>query len=336
MKFLPLLISVILTVGVAVAMTPEARQSFEAFERRAESGDAEAQFRLSAILEKGYDSIPADTARSLRLLRLSASQGYAPAQNYLGFLYSRGELLTANRDSALYWIRRAADGGDAKAAHNLAYMILNGDRLTGEQDDTLALVYLERATEAGLPQSMTMLARIYEEGRLVEADTLRAVDLYERAIGKGFGDAQVRLLNLKGPEWKYLSSEQSLAEALRYWAMGAYTISTELAEQVGPADTQTARAYALLGHAYSRGLGVPYDHKRANEYFARAALMGNPAARFIIAETLEIFPDALSYLFPAHSLPAAMTPAALRATAAAAGITTAEQAVAAITAPLHN
>ena len=325
---------------MAVAMTPEARRSFEAFERRAESGDAEAQFRLAAILEKGYDTIPADTARSLRLLRSSATRGYAPAQNYLGFLYSRGELLAANRDSAMYWIRRAADGGDAKAAHNLAYMILEGDvsdRLDGSDgsDRAIALAYLERAAEAGLPQSLTMLAEIYEQGRLVEADTLRAVALYEQAIGKGFGDAQVRLLNLMGPEWKYLSSEQSLAEALRYWAMGAYTIATELAAQVGPADVQTARAYALLGHAYSRGMGVPYDHRRANEYFARAALMGNAAARFIIAETLEIFPDALTYLFPSHTLPASMTPAALRAAAAAAGITTAEQAVAAITAPLQ-
>ena len=51
------------------AMTPEARRSFEAFESRAENGDPEAQYRLSAILERGFDTIPADSVRSLSLLR---------------------------------------------------------------------------------------------------------------------------------------------------------------------------------------------------------------------------------------------------------------------------
>ena len=47
------------------AMTPEMRRSYEAFEQRAESGDAEALYRLALILEKGYDTIPADTLRAI-------------------------------------------------------------------------------------------------------------------------------------------------------------------------------------------------------------------------------------------------------------------------------
>lgn len=313
-----------------LAMTPEARRSFEAFEQRAESGDPEAMYRLSAILEKGFDSIPADTARSLSMLRRSAAAGYAPAQNYLGFLFEKGDILPANADSARYYVRRAADQGDAIAAHNLAFMLLNHD--DDPANDSTALVYLQQGVEAGLPQSITLLADLEAEGRLIPADTLKAIGLYERAIAKGFGDAEVRLLNMMGPHWQAFNSHDALKQAVRYWSMGAPTIAVELLHLVGPMERETPRAYALLGHAYSRGQGAPYDHHRANEYFARAALLGNPSAQFILAETLEIFPDALRDLLP--DLPVSMTPDALRRAAADAGISTAEEATAALLAPI--
>lgn len=325
----------VLMSSPAAGMSPEARKSFQSFERKAEQGDPEAQYRLSAILERGFDSIPADTLRSLRLLRSSAQSGFAPAQNYLGYLYGRGDIIEANPDSARYWIRRAADGGDAKAAYNLAYIMLEDENREFADSASSVLKYLNLAANAGLPQAMTKLADIYAEGTIVAPDTLKAISLYEKSISVGFSDAQLRLLNMMGPMWRKLSSEESLKTALRYWRMGAYTIGTELALQVGPADPETARAYALLGHAYSHGKGVPYDHQRANEYFARAALLGNPSAQFILAETLEIFPDAISSILPElaekEDTLFSFTPEDLRRAAANAGITTAEEAAKAIT-----
>lgn len=317
----------ILFLGICVlakSMTPEARRSFEAFEQKALDGDAEALYRLSAILEKGYDSIPADTVRSLLLLRRSADAGYAPALNYLGYLYQNGEILKQNADSALYFIRRAADAGDARAAHNYAFLILNPENEADLTADSLALKYLEIAADAGLPQSQTLLADLYAEGRLLPADTVKAVELYEKAIDKGFHDAELRLLNLKGPQWQNLESGDALDKAIYYWNLGAPTIAVELLHLIGPMESETARAYALLGHAYSRGQGAPYDHHKANEYFARAAILGNPSAQFILAETLEIFPDALNDLMP--DLPESLSPEILRQSAAKAGIHTAQQA----------
>lgn len=330
-----------LSVMALRAMTPEARRSYEAFERKAESGDPEAMYRLSALLERGFDTIPADTARSVSLLKRSARAGYAPAMNYLGFLYqtgfpaNSGRFLAENRDSALIWMRGAADLGDAKAAHNLAYLILSS---SGDNDscsaaqDSLAADYLGRAADAGLPQSMTLLADLYARGRAVPCDTARAVALYEKAISRGFPDAETRLVNMMASRWSRYASSVSLSEALRYWNLGAYAAAVSLLRQIGPSEPQTARAYALLGHAASRGLGMPYDHRLANEYFARAAILGDPSAQFILAETLEIFPDALNDLFP--ELPDSLTPSALRASAARAGITSAEAAVTALLLPV--
>lgn len=322
---------------VALAMTPEARQSFLSFERRAEGGDAEAQYRLSGILERGYDSIAPDSARALSLLRRSAGAGYAPAMNYLGFLFQNGyvtpsdTLLHADADSVVYWLSHAADAGEPRAAHNLAFLLLS-DNPPVSADTLSPLCLLNRAVEAGLPQSLTLLADVTAKGRFEAPDTARAVKLYEKAIAAGFHDAEIRLLNMMGPCWRLYDSRASLSEALRYISLGANTIAVQLLLQVGPADPETARAYALLGNAYSLGRGAPYDHRRANEYFARAAILGDPAASFILAETLEIFPDALTDLLP--ELPESLSPESLRAVAARAGIHTAEQASRSLVSPL--
>ncbi|MBD5194436.1 MAG: sel1 repeat family protein [Bacteroidales bacterium] len=283
--------------------------SLSALERKAEEGDPEALYRLATLYESGYDSILPDTARSISLLRRAAELDYAPAQNYLGFLYGRGELMPANKDSARYWIGRAADLGDLKAANNLGFMLLEE---YNDSTDSLAAMYLSRAAEGGLPVAISTLGSLYAEGRGVPRDTLKAVELFEKAIETGFKDAQLRLLNLKGKEWMSLPPESRYQTALRYMRLGSPLIAVQLlsglddlsylnpTQKEATSETehldreQLASVFALLGQAFSHGAGVGYDHAKANKYFATAALLGNPAAAFVFAETLEIFPDILS------------------------------------------
>ncbi len=59
------------------AMSPEARRSFAEFEKRVEAEDPEALYRMSVILEQGYDSIPRDSIRSISLLIKSAEKDLA-------------------------------------------------------------------------------------------------------------------------------------------------------------------------------------------------------------------------------------------------------------------
>lgn len=341
MKLLPTIL--LLAVAIMAGFSQSDRErSLREFTHRAESGDPEAMYRMSMLLEKGFDSLPADSVRAMDYLRRAAAADYPQAANYLGYLYQIGMNVPENPDSAAYWIVRAEKAGSTLAAHNLAFMLLRGPSadvsrimtLLGcraEKSDSVAIEYLLRAAGAGQPQSLTLLADLYAEGEKLTPDTTKAIDLYEKAILKKFPDAQYRLRDLMQSEWSLYDSATSLREAVRYWNMGAPAIAVDFLRQIGPESAETAHAYALLGYAYSRGYGVPYDHDLANQYFARAALLGNPSAQFVLAETLEIFPDALVGFMTA--LPDSFTPESLRRSATKAGITNPAQALQRLLAP---
>lgn len=353
--------TVLMLLAVMVATmfgaTPEGRRAFRQFERRAENGDAEAQYRLATILETGWDSVPADSVRALELMQRSARNGFPPAMNYLGYLYGKGykvgdrELITVDRDSSVMWLRRSADAGDPRAVSNLAYLLLNDTvsacpseaRLSGQThngadtplksrayNDSLAFVYLQKGVSAQIPTAFSMLGDMYRDGRWVKRDTLKAAANYEAALERGLGDAEARLIALMGHRWQRIPQDSAFNLGLRYYAgyaPGAGVLLLEHAAEIPDTIGIGARAMALLGDAYSRGVGVKYNHDKSLEYFARAALAGNPSAMYILAETLEVFPDALL------DLPAAFTdreavidrlsdPVRLRAEAARCGIRT--------------
>ena len=70
--------------------------------RRAEEGDAQAQFRLGAAYETGAE-LPRDPAQAARWYRLSAEQGCAPAQLNLGLLYFEGRGVERDHALAAAW-----------------------------------------------------------------------------------------------------------------------------------------------------------------------------------------------------------------------------------------
>lgn len=303
--------AVLILLGVMVATmfaaTPEGRRAFRQFERRAENGDAEAQYRLATVLETGWDSVHADSVRALELMRRSAQAGFPPAMNYLGYLYGKGykvgnrELIPIDRDSSVMWLRRSADAGDPRAVSNLAYLLLNdtvsrrrpAERL---QTDSIAYAYLQKGASAQIPTAFSMLGDMYRDGRWVKRDTLKAAANYEAALERGLGDAEARLIALMGHRWQRLPQDSAFNLGLRYYtgyAPGAGVLLLERVAEIPDTIGIGARAMALLGDAYSRGVGVKYSHDKSLEYFALAALAGNPSAMYILAETLEVFPDAL-------------------------------------------
>jgi hypothetical protein len=258
----------------------------------AQRGDAKSQYRVAMLLERGYGTIERDSLEALRLYTLSAENGYAPAQNYMGFLYYNATEPQRDLHKALAWIQRAADSGDAKACNNLGWMLSRGDGVVCDYEK--AAYWYGKAAEAGLPVAKAQLADLYRQGLGVERDTTTARHLYEEAIAAGFTDAQYPLMEMMDSVFQQLDPQEAADLGVRYRSIGAFEAAVRLFEQ--GAEAENADALTMLANAYSRSEGVEYSHAKSLEYFLRGALAGNDAARHAIAELLEMFPDAFSEL----------------------------------------
>ena len=221
---------------------------------RADSGDAKALYDLAYLHDIGFDTISVDTVLSTALYLKSAEKGYAPAMNFIGFRYYKGESVDKNIDSALYWIRKAGDAGDITAAANLGYLLTEGEGVKHDEEE--AVKWLTIAAEEGVKE------------------------------------AQLKLLDLQQDIWDALPPDSALSLGAHYYTGKAPIIGTHILKNA--ADAGNSKALALLGDAYSKGFGVPYNHQLAIDYFYQAAVGGDPSAQFILGELLEIFPDALN------------------------------------------
>ena len=218
----------------------------------------------------------------------SAEEGDPEAMNYLGYLLLSGSD-GVDRDAAagLIWLIKAASSGDVKAASNLGWLYVEGDLIAQNLEE--GAKWLTTAAEKGLPVAQSLLGDLYRDGRGVERDSLKADSLYREAFERGLGDAGYKLYALNEERLKTLSPHEKVEEGIYYYMRGAPSEGVKLFYSA--ADEGDAAALALLGDAYSRAIGVPYDYDLSLQYFKRAALAGNPSARFIIGELLEIFPD---------------------------------------------
>ena len=263
---------------------------------RVDEGDAESIYILATLHDRGFDTIPVDSVRSTELYRLAAEKGYAPAMNYLGYRLISGDVAAVGRDAeeGLMWLEKAAEAGDIKAASNIGWLLIEGKDVP--QDLENAARWLAKAADGGLPIAQSLLGDLYRDGRGVAADTVTADSLYRAAFEAGMPDAGYKRAALNEERYKGFTPEEALEEGKYYYFRYAPSEGVKLFYQA--ADEGNAEAMALLGDAYTRAVGVPYDHSLSIKYYTKAALRGNPAAQFIIGELLEIFPDALNDLDP--------------------------------------
>lgn len=266
--------------------------SLHRLECRADSGDAKALYDLAYIFETGYGPVKPDSALSLQLLEKAAAAGYAPAENYLGFRLYKGDRINPDHSRGLDLIERAALKGDPKAQANLGWLLAEGESVV--PDPQKAIYWLSKAADAGLPIAMMHLADIYSTGiDSIAPDTLLASSLYSRAAAAGDQNADIRLARLMSTRWAQLDPEQAIDLGIKYFSKGNAPFSGADLFKIA-ADKGSARAWALLGEALAIGRGAAYNHAASVQAFYRAASMGYAPAQYIIAELLDVFPDALS------------------------------------------
>ena len=105
-----------------------------------------AQFRLGYIYQEGF-GVPQDYAEAIRLYRLSAEQGYAPAQSQLGTMYEHGYGMPEDSAEAAKLYRLAAEQGFRVAQRNLGVMYYYGRGII--QDYILSHMWLNISASLG-------------------------------------------------------------------------------------------------------------------------------------------------------------------------------------------
>lgn len=132
---------------------------------------------LTAYEKKDYQT-------ALMEWRPLADSGNANAQFKLGLMYERGRGVPKNDRLAVDWYRKAAVQGNADAQHNLGYMYDNGRGVP--EDKRLAVEWWRKAAEQGHAYAQGMLGHSYKFGLGgVPRNPVVAYALYNIAAANG-------------------------------------------------------------------------------------------------------------------------------------------------------
>jgi TPR repeat protein/tRNA A-37 threonylcarbamoyl transferase component Bud32 len=134
--------------------------------KRANAGDAHAQFELVLKLEIGQ-GCPANPAEASRLLKLAAQSGMKEAQYRLGDHYLRGEGgYPQDNEKAIEWLRKSAEQNYDAAQFALGWCYEFG--LALNEDLRLATTWYQKAAKQGNHQADERLNGLVE--RLNQSD----------------------------------------------------------------------------------------------------------------------------------------------------------------------
>lgn len=158
-----------------------------AFGKAAAAGYAPAQNYLGYMYRHGF-GVTQDFARALSWYQKAAAQNHPGALNNIGYMYRHGLGVTRDYAEAKSWFRRAAERGDAAGQYNLGQMLADGVGAAAEYRE--ALKWYKTASEQGHPRAAMGLAHLYAQGLGVTADPVEAYFWYGVAARNAVEGAQ--------------------------------------------------------------------------------------------------------------------------------------------------
>ena len=173
------------------------RAQFHQLFAKAQAGDAEAQYFVGCVYNRGR-LVPRNPEEAQRWFLKSAEQSYPPAEG----AYGMGARI-ANPAVGERWMLRAAEHGDASTQLWLA--IAYDDDWFGTIDHELALRWYRKAAESGDPDAQAVLGQKYADGDGVDQNYQLAAQWFRKAAehfpdlgGAGQGRNELGLLYLQG------------------------------------------------------------------------------------------------------------------------------------------
>ena len=253
--------------------------------KKAAGGDAEAQFTLAGIFDRGAKQ---DLEQAVLWLRRAAAQGHAGAEFALANSLFEGRGQAEDHAAANAWYRKAGEHGVAKAWSRLGENLDHGDGVPkrevseavqlfaraaelgdaagqyrlgqrllhsrGPDDSAQAIMWLRRSAEQGNPDGQYELAGEYSKGKLVPKDELLAVQLLTKAAENGQFNAQANLAKRYAKGDGVTLNEREALRLMKQAAEGPYPF------------------YLIdLGDMYQFTQTLPPDYAEAEKWYLKAA-----------------------------------------------------------------
>ena len=229
--------------------------------KRAEQGDADAQYKVGALgdlaaKELGKEKAEKFKAGAVKWYRKAAEQGHAEAQYNLGCCYSAGTGLAMDKAEAAKWYRKAGEQGHAKAQYNLGHCYDNGRGVKRDAIETVK--WYRKAAEQGIADAQNNLGVCYVKGAGVLKNETEAVKWFLKAAEQGIADAQNNLAT------QY------------YWGHGVTKNQAEAVKWLRKSAGQgLAEAQRRLGVCYTNGEGVVKNDVEGYKWTLLAAANGD-------------------------------------------------------------
>ena len=128
------------------------------------------------------DGVLQDYKEAEKWWRLAAEQGYASAQNNLGWMYSKGKGVLQDHKEAIKWWRLAAEQGNNKAQISLSAMYFAGDGVI--KDIVIAHMWANIAGSEGHKYAKSFRELLVKE--MTASQIEKAQDLARQCVSNNY------------------------------------------------------------------------------------------------------------------------------------------------------
>ncbi len=240
----------------------------QAYQKRANEGEPEAQRRLAWMYETGHGVVQ-NAERAELWATEAARRDYEAGQALetedlynLGVAYFQGDVIEKDLQKAGEIFTKTAEAGLSQAQYSLGLFYSNGTAFA--RNEETAFAWFERAAAQGHAEAQFEVAQRYYYGYGAPGqDMVRAFEFFERSAKQGYVKAQLMLGMMYG---------KGEAPGGRDYEKAAKWLELSKDDQEFPIGK------AFLGMMYMRGDGVPQDKDKGMKYIEEAAALGDPTA----------------------------------------------------------
>lgn len=184
-------------LGRAYYKSGEFAEAITNFQPAAEGGNAEAQYHLGQMFDKG-EGVTKDEAAAAGWFRKAADQGHAGAELSFSFALSLGEGVEKNSDLSLEMEMRAAYHGNDMAQYFMGDYYRDNDE---NKNPKKAFYWYKKSAEQGNFLAQFSLAEMLASGNGVKRNRAEAVIWFRKSADQDWGDAQYRLGEMLENGW---------------------------------------------------------------------------------------------------------------------------------------